>query len=57
MVARGRHIEILVGHLTFVGLLRREFLACFSAVYLYMQKYQEGEVVLAGGEALRYAAT
>ena len=33
----GQAVEIMVGHCTFVGLIRRESLSCFSAVYSSIQ--------------------
>ena len=33
-----------MGHLTFVGLLRREFLAVFGAVYALISQHREREV-------------
>jgi hypothetical protein len=55
----GRVIEIIVGHLTFVGLLRREFLAVFGAVYAFVSQNREREVALwpAVRRELRWASS
>ena len=36
-VCSGKDMEVIVGHITFVLLLKRELLACLSAVYAFMQ--------------------
>ncbi len=42
----GWYLESLVGHLTFAGLLRREYLSVFGAVYAWISKYRGSEGVL-----------
>ena len=36
--ADGKTVEKIVGHLTFVALLRRELLSCFQACYIFIRK-------------------
>ena len=43
---RGDHLEKLLGHLTFVFLLRRPFLSVFNAVYKFVRfSYTEASVM------------
>ena len=44
--ASGKLVEKLIGHFTFAALLRREVLSCFQAVYVFIRRCYDKEVVL-----------
>ena len=42
----GRTLECIIGHYTFAGLLRREFLSVFQASYVFVRKHYQEKVAI-----------